>query len=271
MSSRRGPAPSNVDLALEAVRDAIVAGRLHPGERIKELPLAEQLGFSRAPIRDALRLLERDGLVRLIPNRGAFVPELRALDVLEVYALRASLGSLALHKLMLEGPVPERVLERHLARLRDAVERGRSRHAADADLRYQAAIIAASGLPRVLAEFDRLTWQVRIFISTVEISVEEKLARILSEVEALHEAIIDGRQTDAERLWREKFEAWVRDLVELLPEEFDDELWASLTSPRGPALHGYAPEPDAPRPAGRAVPRVGRRDDRQRRDAGDPG
>jgi DNA-binding GntR family transcriptional regulator len=224
-----GPAPSNVDLAAEALRDAIADGRIQPGERIKEIPLSQALGISRGPIRDALRLLERDGLVELIPNRGAVVPEVRAVDVLEVYALRASLGSLALHKLMLEGPVPERVLERHLARLRDAVARGRSRHGADADLRYQAAIIAAAGLPRVLAEFDRLTWQVRIFIATIEISIEDKLTRILSEVEALHEAIVEGRQADAERLWREKFEAWVRDLVELLPEEFDDELWASLT------------------------------------------
>jgi DNA-binding GntR family transcriptional regulator len=224
-----GPAPSNVDVAAEALREAIAVGRIQPGERIKEVPLSQALGISRGPIRDALRLLERDGLVELIPNRGAVVPEVRAVDVLEVYALRASLGSLALHKLMLEGPVPEKVLERHLARLRDAVARGRSKHSADADLRYQTAIIAASGLPRVLAEFDRLTWQVRIFIATLDISVEDKLPRILAEVEALHEAIVDRRQADAERLWREKFEAWVRDLVELLPEEFDDELWASLT------------------------------------------
>jgi DNA-binding GntR family transcriptional regulator len=232
MQLKAAPAPSNVDVAVEALRDAIVDGRLKPGQRLKEIPLAEQLGVSRGPIRDALRLLERDGLVELIPNRGAVVPEVRAVDVLEVYALRAALGSLALHMLMLEGPVPERTLERHLARLRDAVERGRSRHAADADLGYQAAIIAASGLPRVLAEFDRLTWQVRIFIATVEISVEDKLTRILSEVEALHVAILDRRQADAERLWREKFEAWVRDLVELLPDEFDEDLWAALTSAR---------------------------------------
>ncbi len=227
-----GPAPSNVELAAEALREAIADGRIEPGERIKEIPVSQTLGVSRGPIRDALRLLERDGLVELIPNRGAVVPEVRAVDVLEVYALRASLGSLALHKLMLEGPVPEKALERELARLRGAVERRHSRHAADADLRYQAAIIAASGLPRVLAEFDRLTWQVRIFIATLEISVEDKLARVLSEVEALHAAVLDRRQADAERLWREKFEAWVRDLVELLPEGFDEDLWAALTSAR---------------------------------------
>src|SRR4051812_50106683 len=98
----RGPAPSNVDLALEAVRDAIVAGRLRPGERIKEIPLAEELGFSRAPVRDALRLLERDGLVELVPNRGGVVPGLRAGDLLEVYGVGDSLGTLALHQLILD-------------------------------------------------------------------------------------------------------------------------------------------------------------------------
>src|SRR5829696_9051732 len=117
MLSKRGPAPSNVDLALDAIREAIVAGRLRPGERIKEIPLSEQLGFLRAPVRDALRLLERDGLVTLVPNRGAIVPELRAVDVLEVYALRASLGTLALQKLMLESATPVATLERELARL----------------------------------------------------------------------------------------------------------------------------------------------------------
>src|SRR4051812_20134335 len=136
----RGPAPSNVDLALEAVRDAIVDGRLRPGERIKEIPLAGVLGFSRAPVRDALRLLERDGLVELVPNRGAIVPELRAVDILEVYALRASLGTLALHKLMLAADTLEIApLERELIRLVRAGDRRRSRDAADADLAYQQA------------------------------------------------------------------------------------------------------------------------------------
>src|SRR3954454_11054871 len=144
-----GPAPSNVDLAAEALRDAIGDGRIQPGERIKEIPLSQALGISRGPIRDALRLLERDGLVELIPNRGAVVPEVRALDVLEVYALRASLGSLALQKLMVEDRVPDAALDRALRALQAAVAEGDQRRAGDADLAYQSAIIAASGLPRV--------------------------------------------------------------------------------------------------------------------------
>src|SRR5262245_26243604 len=141
MLSKRGPAPSNVDLALESIRDAIVDGRLRPGERIKEMPLAEELGFSRAPLRDALRALQRDGLVVLVPNRGALVPELRAVDVLEVYALRASLGTLALRKLTLESAPPIAALERELGRLVRAGERRRADDAADADLGYQATVV----------------------------------------------------------------------------------------------------------------------------------
>ena len=142
---------------------------LEPGERMKEIPLAAELGISRGPIREALRLLERDGLVELIPNRGALVPEVRAVDVLEVYALRAALGSLALRKLLLEGTVPVDALERALgAACARRPTRGDAQKAADADLAYQSLIIASSGLPRVADEFERLTWQVRGFIVALE-------------------------------------------------------------------------------------------------------
>ena len=225
----RGPAPSNVDVAVDALRAAILDGRLPPGQRLKEIPLAEQLGISRGPIREALRLLERDGLVELIPNRGALVPEVKALDVLEVYALRASLGSLALQKLMLENRFPEAELEHDLERLRAAVGKGDARQAADADLAYQSTIIAASGLPRATREWDRLTWQVRAFLTALDIGYEDKLARFLAEDEALHAAIARRDAREAERLWRVKYERWVRDLVALLPETFDEALWTALT------------------------------------------
>ncbi len=231
---RRGPAPSNVDLALEAVREAIVDGRLRPGVRIKEVPLAEELGFSRAPVRDALRLLERDGLVELVPNRGAVVPALRAVDILEVYALRASLGTLALHKLMLDSEsLDVAPLEREITRLARAGERRRRRDAEDADLAYQQAIVSAAGLPRVAREFERLTWQVRMFLGALDIDVLDRLERVLAEVQALHEAILARDVHAAERLWREKFERWISDLVGRLDEDFDHDLWVALTRGAG--------------------------------------
>ena len=114
-------------MVADALREAIVKGWLAPGERVKEIPLAEQLGVSRGPIREALRLLAHDGLVTIIPNRGAVVPTPTSSDVLEVYAMRSALGSLALRKLMLEDTeLPVRALERELARLARAVARDKA-------------------------------------------------------------------------------------------------------------------------------------------------
>ena len=166
----------------------------------------------------------------LVPNRGAIVPELRAVDVLEVYALRASLGTLALHKLMLSGGAARRRRWSASWRGWSARASGAGRDdAAEADLGYQAAVVAAAGLPRVAGEFERLTWQVRMFLGALEIDLLETLPRVVAEVQALHEAIVARDATAAERLWREKFERWIRDLVGRLDEDFDDELWVALT------------------------------------------
>lgn len=233
-----GPAPSNVDVAVAALRDAILKGRLKPGERIKEIPISQELSISRGPIRDALRLLERDGLVQIFPNRGAVVPEISASDVLEVYALRAALGSLALNKVMLEDLVPVKELQAAMKRLETAFSRRQSAQVTDADLRFQSAIIDSARLPRVSREYERLDWQVRIFLASLRIRYDDKLERIVSEVRAIHVAINDGQAAEAERLWREKFERWVRDLVDLLPEPFDEDLWAALTAGRSASRRG---------------------------------
>jgi DNA-binding GntR family transcriptional regulator len=227
----RGRAPSNVELVADALREAIVKGWLPPGERIKEVPVAAQLGVSRGPIREAMRLLEHDGLLTIIPNRGAIVPKPTMADVLEVYAMRSALGSLALHKLMLEGSEgSESALGRELVRFERAVERGKALRAAEADLAYQATVVTSAGMPRVTRQFDQLTWQVRIFISTMGVSYDDKLPQMLSEVRTLHKAIVGGAGGQAERLWREKFERWVRDFLDQMGDGFDRDLWVALTT-----------------------------------------
>jgi len=236
----RGPAPSNTEVVADALREAIVKGWIAPGERIKEIPLSEQLGVSRGPIREALRLLAHDGLVTIVPNRGAVVPTPTPADVLEVYAMRSALGSLALHKLMLSDRVsdtelPVMALEKELTRFERAVERRRAAQAADADLAYQSAIVAGAGLPRVTRQFDQLTWQVRIFIGTRGLRFDDKLPLMLAEIRELHRAIAGRDPGRAERLWREKFERWVRDFMDQMAEEFDRPLWVALTNG---GLHG---------------------------------
>lgn len=82
------------------LRDAILAGEFKPGERLVELTIAEQLGVSRAPVREALSALEREGLVVSIPRRGYSVIDFDDRDIEEIYSLRYLLEIAAMRRTM---------------------------------------------------------------------------------------------------------------------------------------------------------------------------
>jgi len=89
-------ATSLADQAYEGLLTAISEGRLKPGQAIREVALAEQLGISRTPVREALQRLARDGLVRLDARNGARIGELSLQEIHELYDLREILeGSVA--------------------------------------------------------------------------------------------------------------------------------------------------------------------------------
>jgi DNA-binding GntR family transcriptional regulator len=79
---------SLVDIAYEAVRDAITSGALLPGTRLREAALARHFSVSTTPVREALRRLDREGLVRLSPNRGAVVAELDLRGIIDLFEVR---------------------------------------------------------------------------------------------------------------------------------------------------------------------------------------
>jgi len=82
-------------VAAELIRDAIIDGRLEPGQRLKEEELARQLGVSRTPVREALLTLQSEGLVESIPRRGARVRSYAVGDLDDMYQLRALLEGYA--------------------------------------------------------------------------------------------------------------------------------------------------------------------------------
>jgi DNA-binding GntR family transcriptional regulator len=84
-----------VDRAYSLIREGILTGRHEPGERLGEAELAELTQTSRTPIREALRQLEMEGLVEVLPHRGARVAEWTAADLEEIYDLRAMLEAFA--------------------------------------------------------------------------------------------------------------------------------------------------------------------------------
>lgn len=83
------------DIVFETLRSAILDGKLKPGERVMEVQLAEKLGVSRTPVREAIRKLELEGLLVMIPRKGAYVADVSIKDVLNVLEVRASLEGLA--------------------------------------------------------------------------------------------------------------------------------------------------------------------------------
>ncbi|NLD45658.1 MAG: GntR family transcriptional regulator [Clostridiaceae bacterium] len=83
------------EVIFDTLREAIIAGELKPGERLMEVKLAEKMGVSRTPVREAIRKLELEGLVDMIPRKGAHVAELSVKDIMDVLEVRASLDGLA--------------------------------------------------------------------------------------------------------------------------------------------------------------------------------
>src|SRR5574344_1411108 len=83
------------DVVFENLRTAILDGNLKAGERLMEMQLAEQLGVSRTPIREAIRKLELEGLVVMIPTRGAIVAKITEKDLRDVLEVRSSLERLS--------------------------------------------------------------------------------------------------------------------------------------------------------------------------------
>lgn len=98
------------------VRDAILGFRLQPGQRLVERELVEQLGISRPTVREVLRQLAVEGLVTVVPQRGAIVTALSPDDAADLYEMRASLEALAVRRFV------QRATPEHVAALRAAVD-----------------------------------------------------------------------------------------------------------------------------------------------------
>ncbi|MBS4535141.1 GntR family transcriptional regulator [Clostridium sp. D2Q-14] len=82
------------EIVFEHLREAIITGEIEPGERLMEIQLAENLGVSRTPVREAIRKLELEGLVIMEPRKGVYVSEVSITDVKEVLEIRVSLEGL---------------------------------------------------------------------------------------------------------------------------------------------------------------------------------
>ncbi len=132
--------------ALEALRASIMGGEFALGEHLIETALAEQLGISRGPLREALALLEKDGLIESFPHRGRYVVDFNTTDVDEYYGLRKVLETYAVELLIKRADRnSDRILQRAWSRIRDAADKGDSRRLALSDLAFHDALYQLTG------------------------------------------------------------------------------------------------------------------------------
>lgn len=143
--------PTAQEAVLAELRRAIVEGELAPGTQIVQEALAERLGLSRVPIREALKILEGEGQVSYSPHRGYFVTELDLDELLEAYRIRQLLETEAATV-----AVP-RLSEEVLARMEEAVEdmvrassEGNIVAMTAANRRFHFAVIESSAMPRLI-------------------------------------------------------------------------------------------------------------------------
>jgi len=99
-----GPTLTVPEQVAAKLGDRIIGGHLQPGARIGEQELADEFAISRGPVREAIRILEREGLVAILPRRGAVVTSLSATELRELFEIRAGLFEMVIRKVAVSRP-----------------------------------------------------------------------------------------------------------------------------------------------------------------------
>jgi DNA-binding GntR family transcriptional regulator len=188
--------------AYRALRQAILSRRYPPGARLVVRELAESLGLSPTPIKEALAALAREGLVRSVPHRGYQVPSLSAGEIQEIYELRDALEGLAARLAAQRGgPELAQSLEETLNRQREAARAGDLEAYGDLDLAFHRLLWEASGNQRLRRMAENLDGQVRLLIST-SAAVPGRLPQALEEHRVILTRIASADPAGAETAMR---------------------------------------------------------------------
>ena len=177
------------DVVFNTLREAILKGELQPGERLMELQLASKLGVSRTPIREAIRMLEQEGLAVTMPRKGAEVARMTLKDMEDVLEIREALDELAAQIAC------ERITAEQMQMLKNTknefekiLETGEVKKIADVDVRFHDIIYEATDNARLVALLSNMREQ--LFRYRVEyLKTPENYPALISEHNAIVEAL----------------------------------------------------------------------------------
>ena len=210
--------------AYSHIRNRIMEGKLLPDEPLSEYQLAEQLKLSRTPVREALKRLEHEGLVRFIFNRGAFVAGLSVHDIVEIYQVREQLEGFAARVAATEMPLTESsALDDELERAQRLAAAGKVRETFESDVHLHKQIIRITNNNRImniLSTLDNQVHRIRALSPHVQGRVEATLREHREIVECIKRRDSQAAQDAMTRHLRAACENAIR-LMSLLGSKRD--------------------------------------------------
>jgi len=205
---------------LDTLRQAIIDGRLAPGARLTERELTEMLGVSRTVVREALRSLESEGLVHVIPNKGPVVRELSRAEAEDLYQIRAVLEGLAA-RLFVQHASAEQVeqLAQSLEVVVDAYGGGDAARVLDTKNRFYDVLFAGAGsetLSSMLATLHARIWRWRALGLTHPGRSSDRSQESIAHLRDMLSAIRARNAEAAERITRDEANRAAHEVLRLL-------------------------------------------------------
>ena len=206
-----------VDEVADRVRDKIYADEYVPGDRLRQERLAAEFSVSRTPLREALRMLERDGLVAVSPSRGVQVADAEPRHLLAAYEVREVVGGLAA-RLAADGCTPELVahLRRHIECQDAMLEPWNARLWTRMSVAFHVTILEHAGNPVLLSQAPLIRLTAQVFYPYQRLD-PARAAAALDEHREVSEAICEGDVRRAEEAARAHVRRTREALVALEP------------------------------------------------------
>lgn len=179
------------DVVFNTLREAILRGDLVPGERLMELQLASKLGVSRTPIREAIRMLEQEGLAITIPRKGAIVAGMTEKDMQDVLEIREALEELSV-QVACDKITDEQIamLRETMENFKESLESGDIKRMAEADVEFHNVIYQATDNPKLINMLSNL--QEQMYRYRVEyLKNPDNHDQLLQEHEAIYKGILE--------------------------------------------------------------------------------
>ena len=207
------------EIVFDVLRQAIIDGTLEPGERLMEVQLAEALGVSRTPVREALRQLELEGFIVMVPRKGAYVADLSTKDVADVLEIRGALEALAA-SLAAERIEEEELelLERLLVESKEAAKAKDIEQMIKIDTRFHDILYQASRNKRLVQIVSNLSEQIQRY-RTTSLAYPGRLIHTLKEHRLLVDALAERNADLSPKLAREHIENVENVILEMLSRE----------------------------------------------------